>query len=126
MLAREASGDEFLAMRLAHDKILGVNDCYINARLTELRGEPFTILSSETYQTAIDVGKSGGDGGESNSPSRKGYPESTTGLVSSLILPVSPLLTEFSQASQFFFHRPYRRPGDGTPTFRHPNPDPSG
>ena len=58
MLVREASGDEFLAMRLAHDKILGVNDCYINARLTELRGEPFTILSSETYQTATDGGGS--------------------------------------------------------------------
>jgi len=31
-LVREASGDEFLAMRLARDTIPGVNDRYINVR----------------------------------------------------------------------------------------------
>ena len=36
-LVREASGDEFLAMRLARDKIPGVNDRYINADPAKLR-----------------------------------------------------------------------------------------
>ncbi len=36
-LVREASGDEFLAMRLARDKIPGVNDRYINTRPVKLR-----------------------------------------------------------------------------------------
>ena len=42
----------------------------------------------------------GGGGGESNSPSKRSYPESTTSLVSSFISPGQPLLTEFSQASR--------------------------
>jgi hypothetical protein len=37
---------------------------------------------------------SGGDGGELNSPSKRSCPGYTTGLVSSLISPDSPLLTE--------------------------------
>jgi integrase len=36
-LVREASGDEFLAMRLARDVIPGINDRYINYSLTRLR-----------------------------------------------------------------------------------------
>ena len=50
----------------------------------------------------------GGDGGESNSPSRRDCPGLTTSLVSSLILPGSPQLTELSLASRCFFHRLYR------------------
>ena len=44
----------------------------------------------------------GGDGGESNSPSRKGRSRYTTGLVGSLILLSGPLSTESNRASQFF------------------------
>ena len=43
---------------------------------------------------------SGGDGGESNSPSKRSCSEYTTSLVSSFVLPDQPLLTEFSQASR--------------------------
>ena len=42
----------------------------------------------------------GGDGGESNSPSRKGRSRSTTSLVDSLISLGWPLSTESSRASQ--------------------------
>ena len=42
----------------------------------------------------------GGDGGGSNSPSKKGGPEFTTGIVNSLISPGQPLLTEFDQANR--------------------------
>jgi len=48
-LVREASGDEFLAMRLARDKIPGVNDRYINAdpaklRKSLIRYSPLTLI----------------------------------------------------------------------------------
>ena len=65
---------------------------------------------------------SGGDGGESNSPSRRDYPGYPTGIVNSLFLPGEPLLTESRRASRFFFHHPYRRPGSGTSALFHPIP----
>jgi len=43
---------------------------------------------------------SGGDGGGSNSPSRRSCPGHATSLVSSLILPDPPQLTELGQASR--------------------------
>ena len=51
----------------------------------------------------------GGDGGESNSPSKGSCPGYTTGLASSFILPGEPLLAEFRRASRFFFRHAYRR-----------------
>ena len=72
------------------------------------------------------VGVCGGDGGESNSPSNGSDPESTTGLFSSLISREKPQLNESSRASRLVFRRPYRHVGGGTPTLRHPNPDPPG
>ena len=68
----------------------------------------------------------GGDGGESNSPSNRSDPESTTGLFSSLILRGKPQLNESSRASRLVFRRPYRPAGGGTPTLLHPGPDPPG
>jgi len=43
------------------------------------------ILTNKPFPT-VASGKLGGDGGESNSPSRRSCPEHATSLVSSLIL----------------------------------------
>ncbi len=79
-LVREASGDEFLAMRLIRDKIPGLSDRYINFPQNQLvealaRYSPLRLIASGRVS-------SGGDGGESNSPSRRSDPEYATGLVS--------------------------------------------
>ena len=62
-------------------------------------GPEATLDLEPPYIKSKDVG-AGGDGGESNSPSSKSCPEYTTSLVSYLISPGKPLLTEFSQASR--------------------------
>ena len=68
-LVREASGDEFLAMRLARDTIPGVNDRYINVRPVQAR-ESLKKYSPLRLIKQVQDGESfGGDGGESNSPS---------------------------------------------------------
>jgi len=63
-LAREASGDEFLAMRLARDKIPGVNDRYINAhpdklRESLLRYSPLRLIKQvQTGENLVETGES--------------------------------------------------------------------
>ena len=62
-LVREASGDEFLAMRLARDKIPGVNDRYINARSAKLRESLLkyspvrTIRLEQAGESLVETGK---------------------------------------------------------------------
>ncbi|MBA7688610.1 hypothetical protein ES703_97095 [subsurface metagenome] len=68
-LVQQASGDEFLAMRLIRDKIPGYNDRYINTRLPYLvaalnRYSPLHLIKLDG---GADGGDAGGDGGESNS-----------------------------------------------------------
>ncbi len=53
----------------------------------------------------------GGGGGESNSPSKRSRPEYATSVVSSLISPGQPLLTESSQASRCFLSSPVSTSG---------------
>jgi len=53
----------------------------------QAEGEPFKVFSHKANQTDAGGGEFGGDGGESNSPSKGSYPEYTTSLVSSFILP---------------------------------------
>ncbi len=67
----------------------------------------------------------GGDGGESNSPSRKGCQEYATGIAGFFILPGQPQPAGYGRTSRYFFRRLYRRPGGGTPAFRHLGPGPS-
>jgi len=64
-LVREASGDEFLAMCLARDKIPGVNDRYINAspaKLKEslLRYSPLRLIKQkmQTGENLVETGES--------------------------------------------------------------------
>jgi len=107
-LVREASGDEFLAMRLARDIIPGQNDRYINTSVAQLRESlmrysPLRLIKQK--ETGSSLGKepanmSGGDGGELNSPSRRSCPEYTTGLASLFISSDQPLLTEFNRTSR--------------------------
>jgi hypothetical protein len=66
----------------------------------------------------------GGDGGGSNSPSKRGCPGLTTSLVSSLISPYPPQLTGLDGASQYIFRYCYWRDSIGTLAFRHLNPNP--
>ncbi|MFC2068539.1 tyrosine-type recombinase/integrase [Chloroflexota bacterium] len=66
-MVREASGDEFLAMRLARDKIPGVNDRYINANPVKLRESLLKYSPIRLISQGIGGGEFGGDGGESNS-----------------------------------------------------------
>ena len=101
-LVHQASGDEFLAMRLIRDKIPGYNDRYINTRLPYLvaalnRYSPLQLIKLDG---GAHGGDNGGDGGESNSPSKRSCPGYATSLVSSFILPGSPLLTELNRASR--------------------------
>jgi hypothetical protein len=63
---------------------------------------------------------SGGDGGESNSPSRRDCPEYATGVAGSLISPFELQPAESLRASRCFFRLPYRCRVGGTPIFRHP------
>ena len=93
-LVRQASRDEFLAMRLIRDIIPGQSKRYINFPMSELvealqRYSPLRITRQN--EAALDDARaailSGGDGGESNSPSTGSYPEYTTSLVSFFILP---------------------------------------
>ena len=65
---------------------------------------------------------SGGDGGESNSPSRRRHSRCTTGLVDSLVSLGRPLSTEFNQASQGFLGAAYWRQRHSTSTLCRPSP----
>jgi integrase len=104
-LVREASGDEFLAMRLIRDKIPSQSDQYINLPMSQLvealeHYSPLRLIRQKETTPESGWELTGGDGGELNSPSRRSCPGYTTGLVSSFILPDSPQLTELSQASR--------------------------
>jgi len=66
-LVREASGDEFLAMRLARDKIPGVNDRYINAHPAKLR-ESLLKYSPLRLIRQVQAGESLVETGESRTP----------------------------------------------------------
>ena len=63
-LVREASGDELLAMRLARDKIPGVNDRYINVqphqlRESLLRHSPVRLISKDPAgESLVETGES--------------------------------------------------------------------
>jgi len=103
-LVTTASNGEFIAMRLLRDKIPGQSDRYINFPIPRLREalerySPLRLI--EQKETGSSLGKepanmSGGDGGESNSPSRRSHPEYTTSLVGSLLSPSRPQPTECS------------------------------
>jgi hypothetical protein len=54
-------------------------------------------LKTETVETIKEFG---GDGGESNSPSKRSCPGLTTSLVSSFVSPDSPQLTELNRTSR--------------------------
>ena len=66
-LVREASGDEFLAMRLARDKIQGVNDRYINTDAVKL-GESLNKYSPIRLIRNMQTGESLVEAGESRTP----------------------------------------------------------
>ncbi len=66
-LVREASGDEFLAMRLARDKIPGVNDRYINAHPAKLR-ESLLRYSPLRLIKQVQAGENLVETGESRTP----------------------------------------------------------
>ena len=66
-LVREASGDEFLAMRLARDKIPGVSDRYINATPAKLR-ESLLKYSPIRLIRHAQAGESLVETGESRTP----------------------------------------------------------
>jgi len=63
-LVREASGDEFLAMRLARDIIPGVNDRYINAHPAKLRESllkysPVRLIRhGQAWEILVETGES--------------------------------------------------------------------
>ena len=63
-LVEEASGSECLAMRLARDKITGVNDRYINATPAKLRGNllkysPMRLITQmQTGESLVETGES--------------------------------------------------------------------
>ncbi len=66
-LVREASGDEFLAMRLARDKIPGVNDRYINTDPIKLK-ESLLKYSPIRLIKQMQAGESLVETGESRTP----------------------------------------------------------
>ena len=68
-LVREASGDEFLAMRLARDKIHGVNDRYINAHPVKLRESLLRYTPLRLIRQKVQAGESLVETGEGRSPS---------------------------------------------------------
>jgi integrase len=85
------------ASRLKGD-IAGADDEKIS---TAVEPSPISEAGEIKENTAVETVKgSGGDGGELNSPSRKSCPEPATSIVSSLVLPDSPQLTELSRASR--------------------------
>jgi len=94
-LVATASNDEFIAMRLIRDKIPGQNDRYIKFPMPRLREalerySPLCLIKQKETGSGLSqepANMSGGDGGESNSPSKGSYSEYTTSLVSSFILP---------------------------------------
>ena len=69
-LVREASGDEFLAMRLARDKIPGVSDRNINASPAKL-GESLLKYSPVRLIRQVQTGESLVETGESRTPRPK-------------------------------------------------------
>ena len=78
--------------------IVGANDEKIS---TAVKPSPVSEAGDSQENAAVEtVKESGGDGGESNSPSRRSCPGPATSLVSSLVLPVLPQLTELSRASR--------------------------
>jgi len=88
-LVHQASGDEFLAMRLIRDKIPGYNDRYINFRLSDLvavlnRCSPLHLIK---LGGGAHGGGNGGGGGESNSLSTnsQGYTQQATELLPQLL-----------------------------------------
>jgi len=66
-LVREASGDENLAMRLARNKVTGVNDRYINAAPVKLR-ESLKKYSPIRLIRQVQAGESLVETGESRTP----------------------------------------------------------
>jgi hypothetical protein len=76
----------------------GANDEKIS---TAVITSPVSQAGEVKPNTAVETVKEpGGDGGESNSPSRRSCPGPATSLVSSLVSPVLPQLTELSRASR--------------------------
>ena len=76
----EASGDELLGMRLARDRVPGVNDRYVKrdlvgplARFSPIRQAGNLLIETNGTPPPGQTGESaliaGGDGGGSNSPS---------------------------------------------------------
>ncbi len=115
MLWNEATTDE-------RRRLLGtlVEKVYVDMETKHVTALKPTPVFRSLFGTGIDVGPGapidlqalngqnkdivgdGGDGGESNSPSRRSYPEYATSLVSSFILPGQSLLTGPGQASRFY------------------------
>ncbi len=67
-LAREVSGDEFLAMRLARDIIPGVNNRYINAPLAKLRESLIRYSPLRLIRQEVKAGENLVETGESRTP----------------------------------------------------------
>jgi len=67
-MVREASGDEFLAMRLARDKIPGVNDRYINADPAKLRESLIRYSPLRLIRQNSQAGENLVEAGESRTP----------------------------------------------------------
>jgi len=94
-LVTHASGDEFLAMRLLRDIIPGQSERYIYFPQDKLRDallkySPLRLIHQKETGPGPKpepADNSGGDGGESNSPSKGSYSEYTTSLVSCLVSP---------------------------------------
>jgi hypothetical protein len=95
-LAQDAGADYFLAERLLRHKIPGCGDRYIQYPLNRLVQDlltysPLEIIKKKPADVAdggvrtAGGGVHGGDGGESNSPSKRSCPGYATGLVSTLI-----------------------------------------
>jgi integrase len=97
-LVQDAGADYFLAERLLRHIIPGCGDRYIKYPLSRLVQDlqtysPLEVIKRKPTFVAdggvctVDGGEHGGDGGESNSPSRRSCPEYPTGLVNSLVSP---------------------------------------
>jgi integrase len=97
-LVQDAGADYFLTERLLRHIIPGCGNRYIKYPLSRLVRDlqtysPLEVIKRKPTFVAdggvcpVGGGVYGGDGGESNSPSRRGCPEYPTGLVSSLLSP---------------------------------------